>query len=42
MLTLYTVEMNPPEKSIYSAMNAALRSLVREDVKPWRDAIWLL
>lgn len=43
MLTLYTIEMYPREKSFYYLMNAALRSSNRhEAVKPWRHAIWLL
>ena len=42
MITLYTMELNPKEGSIYFAMNQALRERDREAVKIWKEAIWLL
>ena len=42
MLTLYTIEMFPKERSLYFVMNQALRALDRKAVQPWRDMIWLL
>lgn len=42
MISLYTMELHPKERSVYFAMNAALRDREREAVKVWRSAIWLL
>lgn len=42
IITLYTMEMYPPEQSMYWVLNEALRAQRRERVKPWRDIILLL
>eukprot|EP00438_Fugacium_kawagutii_P011578 Skav212066 [mRNA] locus=scaffold2639:76303:86913:- [translate_table: standard] len=42
IITLYTMEMYPPDKSLYFVLNEALRAQKREKVKPWRDVILLL
>lgn len=42
MLVLYTMELEPSDKSIYFAMNKALRARDCKEVKVWRYAIWLL
>ena len=42
ILSLYTIESIPKEKSFYFAMNEALRARDREQVKQWKEAIWLL
>ena len=42
ILSLYTIESIPKEKSFYFAMNEALRAREREEVKQWKEAIWLV
>jgi hypothetical protein len=41
-IVLYTMEAIPRETSVYFMVNAALRTVDREAVRPWRDYIWLL
>ena len=41
-IVLYTVEEIPRSESLYFRMNAALRDKQREQIRPWRDYIWLL
>jgi NAD:arginine ADP-ribosyltransferase len=41
-ITLYTMENTPRDQSVYFMVNAVLRSEDREQVKPWRDYVWLL
>ena len=41
-IVLYTMEYEPRELSLYFMLNAALRSMERAEVRPWRDFIWLL
>ena len=41
-IVLYTMEDVPRERSLYYAMNAALREKNRQAARPWRDFVWLL
>eukprot|EP00929_Paragymnodinium_shiwhaense_P056408 TRINITY_DN28221_c0_g1_i6.p1 TRINITY_DN28221_c0_g1~~TRINITY_DN28221_c0_g1_i6.p1 ORF type:complete len:179 (-),score=14.05 TRINITY_DN28221_c0_g1_i6:108-617(-) len=42
VLVLYTMEASPREESFYYKLNGALRETNREQLKTWRDTIWLL
>ncbi len=42
MLLLYSENFNHDRGSFYSAVNTVLRSKDRDEVRPFRDAIWLL
>ena len=39
-IVLYTMQFEPPEKSLYHVLNRALRDYNRDSVRPWRDYIW--
>ncbi len=42
MLLLYSEQFNDDRGSFYTAVNSVLRSKNRNEVRPFRDAIWLL
>jgi hypothetical protein len=39
-IVLYTMQMHPPEASLYCLLNKALRDFDRGAVQPWIDYIW--